>query len=143
MVLLLIDVGAGNRAAAEAVDLNLDMAVDSITAARIKVRRQHFQVSLLQHACFPLHLILVVSRCCVITAKQNQRPTHSHGFAVCSSRNAVSCAAGIDSTCTLNGCCGVLLQELVVAKEAAVAAEDYDEAKRLKGSIERLKVGHF
>lgn len=35
----------------------------------------------------------------------------------------------------------VRLQELVRLKDAAVAAEDYDEAKRLKGSIERLKVG--
>lgn len=35
---------------------------------------------------------------------------------------------------------GVCLQELVHAKEAAVAAEDYDEAKRLKAAIERLKV---
>jgi hypothetical protein len=33
-----------------------------------------------------------------------------------------------------------LCQELACAKEAAVAAEDYDEAKRLKASIERLKV---
>jgi hypothetical protein len=34
-----------------------------------------------------------------------------------------------------------ILQELARAKDAAVAAEDYDEAKRLKASIERLKVG--
>jgi hypothetical protein len=33
------------------------------------------------------------------------------------------------------------LQELARAKDAAVASEDYDEAKRLKASIERLKVG--
>jgi centrosomal protein CEP104 len=32
------------------------------------------------------------------------------------------------------------LQELARAKDAAVASEDYDEAKRLKASIERLKV---
>jgi hypothetical protein len=36
-------------------------------------------------------------------------------------------------------CCAV--QELARAKDAAVAAEDYDEAKRLKAAIERLKVG--
>lgn len=32
------------------------------------------------------------------------------------------------------------MQELVRLKDAAVAAEDYDEAKHLKSSIERLKV---
>lgn len=37
-------------------------------------------------------------------------------------------------------CCLQIMQELVRAKEAAVAAEDYDEAKRLKAAIERLKV---
>lgn len=36
--------------------------------------------------------------------------------------------------------CLLILQELARAKDAAVAAEDYDEAKRLKASIERLKV---
>jgi len=36
-MLLLTEVGADNRAAAEAADLNLDLAVDSTTAARIKV----------------------------------------------------------------------------------------------------------
>lgn len=34
-------------------------------------------------------------------------------------------------------CC---VQELARAKDAAVAAEDYDEAKRIKAAIERLKV---
>lgn len=38
-------------------------------------------------------------------------------------------------------CCAVRpVQELARAKDAAVAAEDYDEAKRLKAAIERLKV---
>jgi hypothetical protein len=40
----------------------------------------------------------------------------------------------------LLACCLPSLQELARAKDAAVAAEDYDEAKRLKASIERLKV---
>jgi hypothetical protein len=31
------------------------------------------------------------------------------------------------------------MQELHVAKERAVRAEDYDEAKRLKEAMERLK----
>lgn len=39
--------------------------------------------------------------------------------------------------CCAAPCC---VQELARAKDAAVAAEDYDEAKRLKAAIERLKV---
>lgn len=37
--------------------------------------------------------------------------------------------------------CSLTMQELARAKDAAVANEDYDEAKRLKASIERLKAG--
>jgi hypothetical protein len=33
------------------------------------------------------------------------------------------------------------IRELSRLKDAAVAAEEYDEAKRLKAAIERLKVG--
>jgi centrosomal protein CEP104 len=33
------------------------------------------------------------------------------------------------------------IRELARAKDTAVANEDYDEAKRLKASIDRLKVG--
>jgi hypothetical protein len=44
--------------------------------------------------------------------------------------------------CQARLCCAVrwCVQELARAKDAAVAAEDYDEAKRLKAAIERLKV---
>ena len=33
------------------------------------------------------------------------------------------------------------IRELARAKDAAVAREDYDEAKRIKAGIDRLKVG--
>lgn len=54
-MLLLTEVCADNRAAAEAADLNLDLAVDSTTAARIKVCTRQSHSLLLHHACIRLH----------------------------------------------------------------------------------------
>jgi hypothetical protein len=41
----------------------------------------------------------------------------------------------------VDGATASKVRDLARLKEAAVAAEEYDEAKRLKAAIERLKVG--
>lgn len=56
-------------------------------------------------------------------------------------RSAAADLADLNLDIHVDSVTAARIRELARAKEAAVAAEDYDEAKRLKYSLECLKVG--